>query len=229
MAQPGGTCTATGFPPASAEAINAAKARGQLVVRRRAFVGASTGLDATRIVQFRPVQTDQIDTIPASLIVDCRGIRRDPEHNATPLVKNLLDRGLARIDPLRHGLNVSIACRLINQGGEACTRIRVIGPASRAAFWEITAIPDIREQTHMLAASLQTSGLACNQSGWSGVYGEGNSGARAPWSHDARRRDSLPDSAVRCRPLACEFQPIRETMRGRSGFALDISSRMVSL
>jgi uncharacterized NAD(P)/FAD-binding protein YdhS len=144
------------IPPASAEVIRLAQMRGQLVIRRAAFLGASAGPDNTRVVKVRAVQSDQIDHIPAGLVIDCRGIRRDPEHNAAPLVKNLLTRGMARVDLMRLGLDVSVDCRLINQTGEASARIRVIGPASRAAFWEITSIPDIRDQVAVLASKLTT-------------------------------------------------------------------------
>ena len=145
------------IPPISAKILSEAQAKGQLVIRRGAFVGARMDEHVTKTVQFRPARKTEVEDIPATLVIDCRGVRRDPEDNATPLVKNLLERGLARIDSLRLGLDVSIDCRLVNQSGDASPRIRVIGPASRAAFWEITAIPDIREQTHALAASLTAS------------------------------------------------------------------------
>lgn len=61
---------------------------------------------------------------------------------------------LARIDPLRIGLEVAQDCRLIDARGQSSRHIFAIGPVSRAAFWEITAIPDIREQTARLAEDL---------------------------------------------------------------------------
>ena len=38
--------------------------------------------------------------------------------------------------------------------GERIEGLFAIGPVSRAAFWEITAIPDIREQVAALAVSM---------------------------------------------------------------------------
>ncbi|WP_231559054.1 hypothetical protein [Paracoccus sp. PAMC 22219] len=102
----------------------------------------------------RPRGADRILTLDATRIVDCRGIRRDPQANATPLVADLLATGRARIDPLRIGLDIAPDCALIDAQGRPEPRIRVIGPASRAAFWEITAIPDIREQAQTLATEL---------------------------------------------------------------------------
>lgn len=62
---------------------------------------------------------------------------------------------MARIDPLRIGLDVSPDCRVIDRAGRPSPRLRAIGPTSRAAFWKITAIPDIREQTARLAAWME--------------------------------------------------------------------------
>jgi uncharacterized NAD(P)/FAD-binding protein YdhS len=43
---------------------------------------------------------------------------------------------------------------VIAANGCASGRLYAVGPVSRAAFWEITAIPDIREQVAALAARL---------------------------------------------------------------------------
>ena len=76
-------------------------------------------------------------------IVDCRGPRRDPAAHATPLVAGLLARGAARVDALGIGLDVGPGCGLLRRDGTESARVFAMGPASRAAFWEITAIPDI--------------------------------------------------------------------------------------
>jgi uncharacterized NAD(P)/FAD-binding protein YdhS len=70
------------------------------------------------------------------------------------LIAELLASGRARIDPLRLGLDVGAECDLLRSDGSASERLFAIGPASRAAFWEITAIPDIREQAARLARQL---------------------------------------------------------------------------
>jgi uncharacterized NAD(P)/FAD-binding protein YdhS len=61
---------------------------------------------------------------------------------------------VARPDALRIGLDVTDACSLVHASGEVATRIFAIGPLSRARFWEIVAIPDIRVQCAELAAQL---------------------------------------------------------------------------
>jgi uncharacterized NAD(P)/FAD-binding protein YdhS len=66
----------------------------------------------------------------------------------------LLATGRARLDPLRVGIEVAADCAVIDADGRLSERLHAVGPVSRAAFWEITAIPDIRRQTQELARRL---------------------------------------------------------------------------
>jgi uncharacterized NAD(P)/FAD-binding protein YdhS len=151
------------MPPESDAEMRAAKARGQLILRRAAFLGTEPGPDGTPMVILRDHGAVGPVRLAAGRVIDCRGIRHDPERNATPLFADLLARGRARIDPLRIGLDVDRFCHLLPGEGEALTRVQAIGPVTRAAFWEITAIPDIREQTARLAQDMAAD-LA-----WAGV------------------------------------------------------------
>lgn len=142
------------IPPASDSRMSQALRDGRLRQIRGAFLGATRLPDGSLQAQILPRGAVVPQRIAAARIVDCRGIRRDPVAHATPLITDLLSRGGARIDPLRIGLDVSEDSRIISRAGNASARISAIGPASRAAFWEITAIPDIREQVASLTAAL---------------------------------------------------------------------------
>lgn len=144
-------------PPESEQRIGDAIARGQLRFLRGGFVTAARQGDGI-LARIAPRAQDVPDELVCTRIVDCRGIRRDPEHNASPLVADLIARGEARIDPLRIGLEVTHDCRLIRRDGSRSERLLAIGPVSRAAFWEITAVPDIREQTAAIATDLAAGG-----------------------------------------------------------------------
>lgn len=148
------------MPPESAAIIVAALERGQLRLIRGGFVDARRAEDGRLVARIRPAQGRGAAAVVheeylARRIIDCRGIRRDPLRNASPLTADLLAKGMARIDPLRIGLDVSPDCRVIDRTGRPSPRLRAIGPTSRAAFWEITAIPDIREQTARLAGWME--------------------------------------------------------------------------
>jgi len=72
-------------------------------------------------------------------------------------------------DPLRIGLDVASNCALINQDGSPSERLFAVGPLTRAAFWEIIAIPDIRNQCAELAAHLVQSYCSVGQGPWQSV------------------------------------------------------------
>jgi len=57
-------------------------------------------------------------------------------------------------NPLGIGLDVDAQTQVVGVDGQASPRLMAIGPASRATFWEITAIPDIRLQAARLAELL---------------------------------------------------------------------------
>jgi uncharacterized NAD(P)/FAD-binding protein YdhS len=91
------------------------------------------------------------ENLEVDAIVDCTGIARDPAATGNPVVRSLFDQGLARVDPLQMGLDVAPDCAVINRWGLPSRRLFAVGPLTRAAFWEIIAIPDIRNQCIQLA------------------------------------------------------------------------------
>lgn len=141
------------MPPASYERLTEALALGRLRLLRGRFEAAAV-TDSGRLVVIIAEPGGHHRTIPVSRIIDARGVRRDPEAHATPLVADLLASGEARVDPLRLGLDVDADCAVVRADGSASGRLFALGPASRAAFWEITAIPDIRLQAAQLAERL---------------------------------------------------------------------------
>ncbi len=93
------------------------------------------------------------ETLEVARIVECTGVT-NPLAAVNPVLRSLLDRGLARIDPLGLGLDVSDQCEVIDSTGMPSGRIFAVGPVTRAAFWEIVAVPDIRVQCLDLAERL---------------------------------------------------------------------------
>jgi uncharacterized NAD(P)/FAD-binding protein YdhS len=105
-------------------------------------------------VSYRRRGQSEILSMQVGAIVDCTGIVKDPLASANPAVRSLLDRGLARVDPLHIGIETGPDCAIVNQGGAPSRRLFAVGPLTRAAFWEIIAIPDIRNQCAELAVQL---------------------------------------------------------------------------
>lgn len=145
------------LPPESAAPIRAAIRTGRIRLLAASFQGAGRNAEGHLLAVIRCRGSRVEQRVKCARIIDCRGIRRDPERNATPVVASLLRHGLARIDPLRLGLDVGADSAVIDAQGRPSDRIFAIGPVARAAFWEITAIPDIRDQTAGLARRLATA------------------------------------------------------------------------
>jgi uncharacterized NAD(P)/FAD-binding protein YdhS len=85
---------------------------------------------------------------PVGAIVNCTG----PGGAATSVLgRALLDDGLARRDPTGIGLDVDGLGRLIDRGGEPAGNLLAVGPTRRGAWWETTAVPEIRAQAKALS------------------------------------------------------------------------------
>jgi uncharacterized NAD(P)/FAD-binding protein YdhS len=87
-------------------------------------------------------------------VIDCSGPQCDYESISSPLVRSLLDSGVARPDPLRLGLDVTVDSAVIDRDGNASPRLYALGPVTRGIFWEITSVPDIREQCWKVASQI---------------------------------------------------------------------------
>jgi uncharacterized NAD(P)/FAD-binding protein YdhS len=119
---------------------------GKIVEVRRNGEGADVAL--------RRRGSRTVETLAVARILICKGLTSDPDKSANPLVASLFANGLARVDPLRIGIEVAPDCAVVDREGRPSPRLFAIGPMSQAAFWEIVAIPDIRLQTAALAARL---------------------------------------------------------------------------
>jgi uncharacterized NAD(P)/FAD-binding protein YdhS len=87
-------------------------------------------------------------------VVNCSGPGTDFERIQHPLVAQLLRDGAARPDALRLGLDVREDCAVLDAQSRASERLFAIGPATKGAFWEMTAVPDLRRQAEQLAGRL---------------------------------------------------------------------------
>lgn len=130
------------------EAVQSGRIR--LVAGR--VVGIVPGKTFTVDVQSRHSQL--IETFNVARIYDCSGIVRDISTSSNSVVRSLVDRGLARPDPMRIGLDVSPNCEIIASDGTVSRKILAVGPLTRGTFFEIDAIPDIRVQCARLSKQL---------------------------------------------------------------------------
>lgn len=98
--------------------------------------------------------TSATETLSCQRIYDCTGLIRNPEASASPLLRNLTGNHIARADPLGTGLDVTVDLALRNAEGVASPNLFAVGPLTRGIFFEIDAVPDIRQQAAALARRL---------------------------------------------------------------------------
>jgi uncharacterized NAD(P)/FAD-binding protein YdhS len=141
------------MPGPVADRIEAAKAMGQLRIHAGRIERFTEAEGEVEIV-YRPRFTDGRASVRATRVVNCAGPGCDYERITHPLVRDLLAEGRVRPDPLRLGLDVSGTCALKDRDGTISRHLFAVGPVTRGAFWEMTAVPDIRRQCEFLATHL---------------------------------------------------------------------------
>lgn len=142
--------------PEVEQRITSALADGRLKIMAAKLVSLSPDADGASI-RYRRRGENEIRSMHVGVVVDCTGVVKDPRATANPVVRNLLAEGRARIDPLGIGIDVGADCAIIDSAGAPSRRLFAVGPLTRAAFWEIIAIPDIRNQCAELAWRLAQS------------------------------------------------------------------------
>lgn len=94
------------------------------------------------------------ETLDVARIYDCTGIVKDVATGSIAIVRSLIEQGLARPDAMRVGVDVTEDCAVVSAAGRASASLYAVGPLTRGAFFEIDAIPDIRQQCASLARRL---------------------------------------------------------------------------
>ena len=137
-----------------AERIDQARRDGQFHIHvgriRRVADGEAGGAE----VVFRRRDDGAEQTLHAARVVNCAGPGCDYDRIQDPLVRDLLSTGYARPDALRLGLDMTSACAIRDASGAISRRLFAVGPVTKAVFWEMTAVPDLRRQCEALAEHL---------------------------------------------------------------------------
>ncbi len=95
----------------------------------------------------------------AGHVVNCTGPGADFDRIAIPLIADLRQRGLAVADSLGVGFETR-DCAVLDAAGQPSSWLFALGPLTRPAWWEITAVPEINLQIDRLVAQLCAGTLA---------------------------------------------------------------------
>ncbi len=144
------------MPPVIHGRLSAAVREGRL----RLLAGRVMGVERrgeTFHVTFQRRQAQATERMDVARIYDCTGIVKDVSAGSIKVVRSLTDRGYARADPLRLGIDVTVDCKVFDAAGQVSGKLYAVGPLTRGTFFEIDAVPDIRAQCARLARLLTTA------------------------------------------------------------------------
>jgi uncharacterized NAD(P)/FAD-binding protein YdhS len=135
--------------PRVAEQIDSLRAEGRLRIVAGRLLGATD-----RVLTWCPRGADHVEEMLVDRIVNCTGPQVDLDSCTEPLLRSLRDAGHITPDPLRLGVATDPVARAIDVSGRPGERLFALGPLTKGTFWEMTAVPDIREQAWTLARRL---------------------------------------------------------------------------
>jgi uncharacterized NAD(P)/FAD-binding protein YdhS len=136
------------IPPASAESIDRARSADRLTVQ------TARVLAAVETADWVEVTLSNGQTLQVGAVVNCAGPCNNPDASTDPLIRSLIDQGLARGGPLGIGLDTAADGALLDRSGESDLPVWTLGSLRRGTLWESTAIPEIRDQAAALAKRL---------------------------------------------------------------------------
>jgi uncharacterized NAD(P)/FAD-binding protein YdhS len=123
-------------------------AGGHLEVMAGRVVTASSTGDALE-VDIRKRGASHSQTMRFAYVFNCTGPLHSIGRTREPVLRSLLDRGLLRPDHLGIGLEVDASSR-----AAGADRLWALGPLTKGRYWEIIAVPDIREQAAAVAEDI---------------------------------------------------------------------------
>ena len=134
--------------PEVADTIMWLIAEGRLEIAAGRVVSArDTGEQLEVEIRRRGAKTSQ--TMRFAYAFNCTGPLHAITHTKDPLLRSLFDSGAVHPDQLGIGLDVDERSRAA--GGE---RLWALGPLTKGRYWEIIAVPDIREQAAAVAEDI---------------------------------------------------------------------------
>ena len=142
------------MPPATARRVGALRSAGRLDVLAGRVTAVRAQGDGVRV---RVEGHGPAAELSAGWLINCTGPAGEIMATGDPLLRQLLDAGLARPGPLRLGLDADARGAVHDASGRPAGDIFTLGPPLRGRWYETTAIPEIRDQAAALGRMLVAS------------------------------------------------------------------------
>lgn len=139
--------------PEIAARVSALLERGRLRVLQGEIVAAQRS-GRTIAVQHRPRRSLVRHRLEVAAVINCTGGSLDYARETEPLIVQLIADGIVRPHANGLGLDVDALRRPIGANGASRENFFTIGPVTQGAFWESTAVPEIRVHAAAIAEML---------------------------------------------------------------------------
>lgn len=139
--------------PSVAKTFDRLRAEGRVRIYAGRMIDVSASAGGGLDVAFVPRGGTDSASLHAAVLINATGPASDWRAAGSPLVRSLIDAGVARFDPLGLGLDATPDGILLDIDGKPQPGLLAIGPPLRGVLWETTAVPDIREQARRLPAA----------------------------------------------------------------------------
>jgi uncharacterized NAD(P)/FAD-binding protein YdhS len=128
-------------------------ARGQLTVKRGRLERLDADARGTLRASLRRGEASSV--LEGAVLINCTGPGTDIHRTRNPLLRSLVSDGLVRADDLALGLSTDERFRLYSREGTLQRSLYALGPLTRGREWELTAVPEIREQARLVARDIE--------------------------------------------------------------------------
>jgi glyoxylase-like metal-dependent hydrolase (beta-lactamase superfamily II) len=133
---------------------------GQLIItagRVQDYQATSQATPDAVTVTIRPRRSKTNQVLQVDRVVNCTGIQADYRRSTQSLIANLRTQGLIRPHNLGLGLDTAADGAIFDAQGNRSTLLYTLGTPRKGNLWETIAVPELREQTQALAASVLQS------------------------------------------------------------------------
>lgn len=141
------------MPPQTAARLRALQENGRLRILA-ARVREIDGGDPLLLVRLQPRGSAHPLTLGADFVIQATGLESATASTPHALVRQLVDDGVVRPDPLGLGLAARPDGRLLRPDGSPWPGLYALGTLLRGATWECTGMPEIRGAARDIAREL---------------------------------------------------------------------------